>query len=471
MPRLAATNAPGHAVQPTGRHRPRLGRPASQPPLLRLQQSSGNQAVLRMLNRQAAGVIRRCSGGVECAPCEAERLSVQRWATGAAPEGVPASVEATLRDPGHPLDPPTRAMFESRFGHDFGDVRVHTGALASASAGAVAARAYTAGRHIVFGTGAYAPAGHEGRRLLAHELAHVVQQRGAAGAAPTQVGRGDDPAERDAQVAAGAVMDGGRPAPGPVPLAAAPAGRLARQDEEEQDKQEEPGAVAAEELDPGEVRDGDAPVLGLSEGEEEPTLVAELGPGTAGAAEPLKSPGKTGGAKKPPERPWITNIDVDLSAQELTVTWSDGTTEGPRPISSGRGLPDTKDDPCKTQTETNCTPVDTFKAGRKGNAGTTNKDGDAMSWFLGVRDGDVEDRGIGIHDSQPVAKGTPLSHGCVRVGNTAADDAFAKKLNKNSRTGQTDIHIHGKAPTKPWTRASKKKPAKPKPKKPAKPKK
>ena len=101
----------------------------------------------------------------------------------------------------------------------------------------------------------------------------------------------------------------------------------------------------------------------------------------------------------------------------------------------------------------------------------TNKDGDAMSWFLGVRDGDVEDRGIGIHDSQPVAKGRPLSHGCVRVGNTPADDAFAKKLNKNSRTGQTVIHIHGKAPTKPWTRASKKKPAKPKPKKPAKPKK
>jgi L,D-transpeptidase catalytic domain len=178
-------------------------------------------------------------------------------------------------------------------------------------------------------------------------------------------------------------------------------------------------------------------------------LVAELDlPGPAGAAEPLQAPGKSGGAKKPPAKPWITKIDIDLSAQELTVTWSDGATEGPRSISSGKGLPNTKEDPCKTQTERNCTPVGSFTAGRKGNAKTTNKQGDAMAWYLGF----VDDRGIGIHDSQPVRKGTPLSHGCVRVGDSAAAEAFAKKLNTNSRAGQTVINVSGKAPTKPWSK-------------------
>jgi lipoprotein-anchoring transpeptidase ErfK/SrfK len=452
MARFTAT-APGRTPAPAGQRLRRAGRPAGEPPLLRLQRSSGNQALLRLLDRPA-GVIRRCSGGVECAPCEAERLGVQRQATGApAAGGVPASVGQTLRDPGQPLDPAARAMFEPRFGHDFGDVRVHTGALASASARAVAARAYTAGRHIVFGAGAYAPAGPEGRRLLAHELAHVVQQRAAAGAAPTEVGRANDPAERDARAAASSVVDAARPAPNPVPLAAAPAARLARQDEEET------GAVAADEPDPGEVRDGDVPVVGASSGAgEEPVLVA--GPDVP-SAKPTQAGGKTGGAKQPPEKRWITKIDVDLSAQELTVTWSDGTTDDPHPISSGRGRPNTKEDPCKTQQEKNCTPVGTFTAGRKGSADTANTHGDAMSWYLGF----VDDRGIGIHDSQPVVKGTPRSHGCVRVGDTKNDDAFARKLNVNSRSGKTVIEVHGKAPTKPWTTAA------PKPKKPAKPKK
>lgn len=77
---------------------------------------------------------------------------------------------------GQPLDSATKAYFEPRFGCDFGDVRLHTGPLAMQSAHAVDARAYTAGRDVVFGAGQFAPATGAGQRLLAHELTHVIQQ-------------------------------------------------------------------------------------------------------------------------------------------------------------------------------------------------------------------------------------------------------------------------------------------------------
>ena len=90
-----------------------------------------------------------------------------------------AAVQSTLASAGTPLDKGTRGFMESRFGHDFGQVRIHAGNGAAASARAVHARAYTLGRDIVFGANQYAPTTSEGRRLLAHELAHVVQQRAA----------------------------------------------------------------------------------------------------------------------------------------------------------------------------------------------------------------------------------------------------------------------------------------------------
>jgi hypothetical protein len=82
-----------------------------------------------------------------------------------------------LRLTGHPLDSATRALLESRFGHDFSQVRVHSDAQAAASAEALSARAYTRGNDVAFGAGRYGTSTHEGRSLLAHELAHVVQQR------------------------------------------------------------------------------------------------------------------------------------------------------------------------------------------------------------------------------------------------------------------------------------------------------
>jgi hypothetical protein len=89
---------------------------------------------------------------------------------------APPSVQATLTSPGQPLTPAERTFFEPRFGMDFSQVRVHTNDLAQQSARDLHALAYTVGSHVVFGSGSHAPASTAGRRLLAHELTHVVQQ-------------------------------------------------------------------------------------------------------------------------------------------------------------------------------------------------------------------------------------------------------------------------------------------------------
>jgi hypothetical protein len=78
---------------------------------------------------------------------------------------------------GSPLDSATRADMESRFGHDFGDVRVHTDGAAHDSAKSVNAQAYTVGSNVVFQRDKYDPSSDTGKHMLAHELTHVVQQR------------------------------------------------------------------------------------------------------------------------------------------------------------------------------------------------------------------------------------------------------------------------------------------------------
>jgi hypothetical protein len=78
---------------------------------------------------------------------------------------------------GASLEPTVRTDMESRLGHDFGDVKVHTDAAAHASAQSVGAHAYTVGNNVVFQRDAYDPSSPAGRTTLAHELTHVVQQR------------------------------------------------------------------------------------------------------------------------------------------------------------------------------------------------------------------------------------------------------------------------------------------------------
>jgi hypothetical protein len=108
-----------------------------------------------------------------------KETAVQRKANnGARQGGTPAIVNEVLESSGQPLEPSAREFMESRFGHDFRQVRVHTDERAARSAGAINASAYTAGNRIVFASGRYSPATQEGRRLLAHELTHVLQQGG-----------------------------------------------------------------------------------------------------------------------------------------------------------------------------------------------------------------------------------------------------------------------------------------------------
>src|SRR5438552_5314797 len=104
---------------------------------------------------------------------------------------------------GTPLDRETRGFMESRLGADFSDVRVHTDARASESAQSVQAHAYTVGSDVVFQSGKYAPESDSGKRMLAHELTHVVQQRsGPVDGTPAGGGiRISNPADRFEQAA------------------------------------------------------------------------------------------------------------------------------------------------------------------------------------------------------------------------------------------------------------------------------
>lgn len=155
-------------------------------------------------------VLQRCSNGVECAECRQKRLenegTLKRSAVNSAPtNSVPPIVHNVLSSSGQLLDAGTRAFMEPRFGHDFSRVRVHTDDKAAESARAVNALAYSVGRDVVFGVGQYAPGTSEGKRLMAHELTHVVQQSNGfeRPLLPlTYLGTGNEGAEKEAEAIA-----------------------------------------------------------------------------------------------------------------------------------------------------------------------------------------------------------------------------------------------------------------------------
>lgn len=178
---------------------------------------SGGASRSNVLRRAAitpmhSNILQRCSNGVECADCRAKRLeheSLQRAAVDASSvNGVPPIVHDVLNSSGQPLDAGAKAFMEPRFGHDFTGVRVHTDARAAESARSVNALAYTVGRNVVFGMGQYAPGTGEGKRLLAHELTHVVQQGNKATALNTKliVSATNDTSEQEADATADRVM-------------------------------------------------------------------------------------------------------------------------------------------------------------------------------------------------------------------------------------------------------------------------
>ena len=153
-------------------------------------------------------------GGGECESCKKKDPgnTVQRRATNSEPlDEAPPIVDEVLHSSGQSLDASTRTFFESRFGHDFSDVRIHADAHAAESAQAVNAFAYTVGRDIVFGTSQYSPLTPSGQRLLAHELTHVVQQEKTTGPAPQKlnVGKPGDAAEVEAEKMSARVVEQG----------------------------------------------------------------------------------------------------------------------------------------------------------------------------------------------------------------------------------------------------------------------
>jgi hypothetical protein len=153
--------------------------------------------------------------------CE-ESKPLLRSTSGTAPTAAPATVREVVRSAGESLHPGLRANAESRFGRDFTRVRVHTDARAASSAAAASANAYAVGDHIVFAAGKYRPTAVDGVRLIAHELAHVIQSRNGGTSAT---------AEERAERAAELVSRGDR-----VDAAAlgGPSGGLDRQDSQEQ---------------------------------------------------------------------------------------------------------------------------------------------------------------------------------------------------------------------------------------------
>src|SRR4051794_22379832 len=163
-------------------------------PILYLQRTIGNRAVQRMLRREfgsggagGADTVQAKPAGTEPAADfspEADIVAEQQDTQVAAPRAI----HEVLHDSGQPLAPGLRAFMEPRFGQDFSTVRVHADREAEEWAAGLGARAFTLGDHISFGANEYAPETRPGRSLIAHELAHVTQNRfatvGAAAVEP-----------------------------------------------------------------------------------------------------------------------------------------------------------------------------------------------------------------------------------------------------------------------------------------------
>jgi hypothetical protein len=173
---------------------------------------------------QSGLLQRKCACGKaagpdgECEECKKKRESgpmLQRKSGRAAAPSqssavAPPIVHDVLRSPGQPLDAASRAFMEPRFGYDFSRVRVHSDSRAAKSAEAVNAQAYTVGSNIVFGANQGGAENVSPQRLLAHELAHVIQQGGRQPGGSLQVAPANDSAEGAADRAADQVLSGGR---------------------------------------------------------------------------------------------------------------------------------------------------------------------------------------------------------------------------------------------------------------------
>ncbi len=167
--------------------------------------SSKSVSATRLLQR-ACACGAKAQG--ECEACRKKRL--QRKGTGGWQQ-VSAPAAAEFERGGQPLAPPWRERLEPRFGLSFANVRVHDDSASHSAARALEAHAFTFGQHIHFAAGQFRPQAGDGLHLLAHELAHTVQQRsvaGAAAASEVDIDSADSPLERAADASADAVIAG-----------------------------------------------------------------------------------------------------------------------------------------------------------------------------------------------------------------------------------------------------------------------
>jgi hypothetical protein len=158
-----------------------------------------------ILQRKCESCGQHTIAGRECKGCQQNKLTLQRHSDSQNHQSeVPPIVDEVLRSPSQPLDSDTRTFMESRFGHDFSQVRVHSDAKAAESAQVVNALAYTVGRDMVFAADRYRPKMDGGRKLIAHELTHVVQQnRQASQFQPRlEIGKTNDATELQAETVA-----------------------------------------------------------------------------------------------------------------------------------------------------------------------------------------------------------------------------------------------------------------------------
>jgi hypothetical protein len=182
------------------------GSPADR--VLQLQRTAGNQAVQRLMKSRAlqaklrigqpndiyeqeadrvAEQVMRMPDPIlqrKCPKCNKDEKKILQAKESAGQvlikerQGVPPIVQQVMHTSGQQMDVRTQEFMEHRLGHDFSKVRIHTDARAMESARAVNALAYTVGNDVIFGEGQYRPNSKMGRKLLAHELSHVVQQKG-----------------------------------------------------------------------------------------------------------------------------------------------------------------------------------------------------------------------------------------------------------------------------------------------------
>jgi outer membrane protein OmpA-like peptidoglycan-associated protein len=135
----------------------------------------------QVMRMPAPTVQRQCNGCSDAStrPSDDDAPRIQRQTNSESGAREVTSDFTSQLGVGSPLDTASRRYFEPRFGHDFGNVRIHSGPQAATAADRVKARAFTLGQDVVFAAGEHDPGSESGKRLLAHELTHVIQQSGS----------------------------------------------------------------------------------------------------------------------------------------------------------------------------------------------------------------------------------------------------------------------------------------------------